>query len=189
MFGLGGRQGWRNWCVILRLICVAKAWCQQPIENIFVSRVKREGYPRSFACCIARRLLGLVIVFWVSCSPLSLMWKIFFLTNRNDQSVVESTPDFSRKHRHFCPKSNYCRRLDVGGSPPSWGTLAIESCDSQQQALSVTQPVAERTSADLCWTWILLCSSILVQGFPGCVKLCIAFVAFFKQLSMSGAWV
>ena len=41
--------------VILRLNCVAKAWCQQPIENIFVSRVKREGYPLSFACCIARR--------------------------------------------------------------------------------------------------------------------------------------
>ena len=187
MFGLGGRQGWRNWCVILRLNCVAKAWCQQPIENIFVSRVKREGYPPSFACCIARlnvnnlHLLGLV-VFWVSCSLLSLLCKKkYFLTNRNDQIIVKSTPDFNRKYRYFCSISNYSRRLDVGGSPPSWGTLAIESCDSQQQALSVTQPVAERASADLCWTWILLCSSILVQGLPACVKLYMALVVSFQQ--------
>ena len=121
-----------------------------------MSRVKREGYPRSFACCIARRNVNNLSSVGISHCILGQLFsvisyvKYFFLTNRNDQSIVESTPDFSRKHRHFCPKSNYCRRLDVGGSPPSSDTLAIESCDSQQQALSVTQPVAERASADLC---------------------------------------
>ena len=98
VFGLGGRQNWRNWCVILRLNCVAKAWCQQPIENISVSRVKREGYPRSFACCIARRNVNNLSSVDISLCILGQLFsgilvflqkkKYFWQICRNNQSIV-----------------------------------------------------------------------------------------------------